>query len=200
MEGAYRWSPEIESRLTGMLSAGCSAAVIAEQIACSPRMARRFVMRWKAGLPLVTIVSPPRQHKVAATPGQSRIGRPGGAWMARVMAMSPAEQEPLRRRVYAQHERGSSISRISDAVKVPKTIVARWIEEWESTDTIAAPDVEAPDRVGWPSVNVAVEDWPADARFEDDARAARREPLWRPVATMSDRMSYCSNATSWLSA
>lgn len=200
----YRWSPEVERQFLALVEVGCTPAIIAEQIGCSERMARRLVMRWKAGLALN--MERPRVGKVALVPPKPRPGRPGRAWIANIMDLSPDEREPWRLRVVEKAALGHSIERISNAVKVPKGVVVEWIAEWRGEVVIDEPEID--DESGphptpidpgyyWPRVTMREEDWPADARFEDDPRACRPEPRWIPVRTSSDRMSYCSNATAW---
>ena len=208
----YRWSPEVERQFLALVSVGCSAGIIAEQIGCSERMARRLVMRWKAGLALN--MEPPRVGKVALVPPKPRPGRPGRSWLATIMDLSPEEREPWRLRVIEKAKAGQSVDRISNAVKVPKAAVLEWIAEWRSSAEVEAEPVadedgeveEAPRlppvRPGhvWPRVTMREGDWPADARFEDEPRACRPEPRWLPSRTISDRASYISNATAWCSA
>lgn len=70
----------------------------------------------------------------------------------------------------------------------------------KAPEVVEVPDGSAPwwaDVQLWPKVDCSHDDWPAHLRFEDDPRACRPEPRWIPVRTISDRMSYCSNATAW---
>lgn len=203
----YRWSSEIEAQFLSLMSVGASALLVSEQIGCSERMARRLVNRWKSGLTLVTRVSDRPLRKVEAKPSGRYMGRPGRAWASRLAAMTPEEREPWRRKVLDRHNAGMSVERISNTVKAPRAIIMAWIAEAYGEDAALSEPKTSGDEIAnympggyWPRVTASHDEWPADSRFEDDPRACRREPIWRPVYPTHDRMSFCSNATAWCAA
>jgi hypothetical protein len=198
----YRWSPEVEAQFRSLMSVGASALLVSEQIGCSERMARRLILRWKSGLPLVTRMPP----KVATKPSGRYAGRPGRAWASRMADMTPEQREPWRQKALARAAEGMSVERISNSIKAPRAIIAQWIAEVYGADGVVSEPNASADMAEfmpggyWPRVTASHDDWPADARFEDDPRACRPEPIWRPVYAVQDRMSYCSNATAWCAA
>lgn len=201
----YRWSPEVERQFVSLARVGAKAPLIVEQIGCSERMARRLLARYRAGLPLNTA----RVGKSAKSSASRRrtpsrpLTSPGTAWQPSIAIMGADAQQPYRDRVLDRAARGWDARRISGAVKVPLKLVLEWLGQ--APAPVVAPAKQEPYRrpgehvagTGWPLIVRDHDDWPADARFEDDHRALRREPLWRPARVDSDRMSYCSSAASW---
>lgn len=192
----YRWSPEVERQFLALVSVDCSPSIIAEQIGCSLSTAKRLIGRHRAG-----------QASLAPRPRPKREAG-GDRLLTRFAAMSDDERNRLRSRAITHAARGWCASRIADALKLPVGLVTEWVAEWGAGMTVEAmapevvevPDGSAPwwaDVRLWPKVDRSHDDWPTHLRFEDDPRACRPEPLWRPVRTISDRMSYCSNATAW---
>lgn len=192
----YRWSPEVERQFLALVSVGCSPSIIAEQIGCSLSTAKRLLHQHRAG-----------QTSFAPRPRETS-GANGDRLLTRFASMSDDERNRLRSRAITHAARGWRASRIADALKLPVGLVTEWVAEWGAGMTVEArapevvevPDGSAPwwaDVQLWPKVDRDHDDWPAHLRFEDDPRACRPEPRWIPVRTISDRMSYCSNATAW---
>lgn len=192
----YRWSPEVERQFLSLVEVGCTPAIIAEQIGCSERMARRLLLRWKSGLPLNN--ERPRAT-VPALP-RRKPGRPGSAWETNIMRASPEYREARRVKALDRIAEGDSVDRVSSCLHVPISVVREWVRAAVEAGDLNEPPPPPPPVWDWPAVTMRVADWPADARFEDESRACRPEPPWRPVATISDRVSYVSNATAWCAA
>jgi len=197
----YRWSPEVERQFLYLVEVGCAPAIIAEQIGCSYRTAARRIKLHRDGQPQI-VARPVRRPD--ATKGEMQAQR--------FAALSEEKRALLRSRAITNAAKGWDAGRIADALKLPVGVVREWVAEWGSglTESIKS---SAPEPIAvvatlddppwwanlmvWPKVTMREADWPADARFEDDPRACRPEPFWVPSRTISDRMSYCSNATSW---
>lgn len=199
----YRWSSEIEAQFLSLMKDGRSTADVARILGCSNRTASRRIQKHRLGDPQV------------ATGRRSRPYVPKGDLLLMRFARLPdSSKEALRSRAITNASKGWSAGRIADAIKVPVGVVQAWVSEWGANLTAAAksPDVVEADQpqsddepwwagvMVWPQVTMSVDNWPAEARFEDDPRACRREPIWRPVYAIEDRMSYCSNATAWCAA
>lgn len=213
MEGAYRWSPEIEAQFLSLMKVGCRPSVVAEQIGCSERMARRLVMRWKAGLTLVTKPAPPPSTKAKLTPGKKRPGRPSGKWADRIATMPQPELEMLRFRAIQRATEGRSAEYISQAVKAPLSVIEEWIDGWDGepiTLSVETP-VEAPDEEPEPVEAVEPSEWPPSAVFDECPKAARCKGSPGPMIVGFNRLlhytgqaggnqSYMGNATAWIAA
>lgn len=209
----YRWSSEIEAQFLSLMKVGCRPAVVAEQIGCSERMARRLVMRWKVGLPLVTKPAPPPVAKAQLIPGKKRPGRPSRKWSDRIAAMLPAELEMLRFRAIQRAAEGRSAEYISQAVKAPLSVVEEWIDGWDG-EPITLPaerPTETVDEEPEPVDPVEAAQWPASARFEDCQTAERSKGSPGPMIVGFNRLlhytghasgnqSYVGNATAWIVA
>jgi len=183
----YRWSPEVERQFLALMQVGASSWLVAEQIGCSERTARTLIRRHRVGLPLY---SGPLVGGAAPVAEAPRSGRKTGKWAERFAAMSEEERERLRCRALIHATAGRSLEFTAAAVKMPREVVAQWIEEWDGEP------VEMPEERAMPK-SKAVE-WPAWARFEDDPRACRPEGIWRAPAIHSGHRSYVSNATAWI--
>lgn len=210
MESEYRWSPEIEAQFLSLMKVGCRPSIVAEQIGCSERMARRLVMRWKAGLTLVTKPAPPPSMKAKLTPGKKRPGRPSLKWAARIAEMPAAELEMLRSRAIQRATEGRSAEYISLAFKTPLSVVEEWLDGWDGepiTRPVEAP-VEATDEEPDP---VETTTWPASIVFDECPKAERCKGSPGPMIVGFNRLlhytgqaggnqSYMGNATAWVAA
>ena len=198
MESAYRWSPEVEQQFLSLMAVGCSAAIVAEQIGCSERMARTLVRRHRVGLPLYS--GPARDDGEIVT-AKATPGRRPGKWAERVEAMSAEQREALRCKALSQIIAGRTVEFVATSVKAPKSVVEAWIEEWDGGPVDMPEGPDAPPAVVEP-------EWPDWAKFEDCPKAVRADRGGERIIGMShvyrytrgamDRQSYCSNSTAWL--
>lgn len=188
----FRWSSEIERQFLTLMAVGCAPSIVAEQIGCSERMARRLVARWKAGQ---SLHSAPRRspRKLRLVPGKAPPGRPTGVMAARIAAMPEHERAALRRRALRRHVDGWSTERVAAAVRAPHVIVAAWIAEWDGS-----PIVEPEYPPGPPPVPVAPE-WPSLVRFDDCPIAVRANLAGERIVGLSHVGRYtrgCSDTRS----
>jgi len=189
--GYETWTEERAAHFERMAAAQMPSKEIAAELRVSERAVRRYLARWKIGIPAV---NPPHIRKHRPPPGRS--------FVASVEALPPELLNAYRARVIDRAQRGWEASRISDACKMPVGIVREWLAEWGGPQktveesTLSEPPA-APSREyhPWPRVSFCHDDWPADARFEDCPRAVRDVTGGRPRFTDGLR-SYSGNAAA----
>ena len=191
--GYETWTEERAAHFERMAQAGTGYQEIAAELRITERTARRYVARWRLGIPAV---NPPSVRR------RRGAGRPVISFAEAIQKLPEAERNRRRAGVIERAQRGWEVGRIADSLKIPVSMARAWLAEWEGPTPAAeaGPPVERPvaparEYHPWPQVTMSPDDWPADVRFEDCPRAVRDVTGGRPRFTDGLR-SYSGNAAA----
>ena len=190
--GYETWTEERAAHFERMAQAGTGYQEIAAELRITERTARRYVARWRLGIPAV---NPPSVRR------RRGAGRPVVSFAEAIRALPEAERNRRRAGVIERAQRGWEVGRIADSLKIPVSMARAWLAEWAGPAPAAEAGPPVPPAVAvareyhpWPQVTASHDDWPENARFDDSRRAVRDITGGRPPLT--DARSYSGNAAA----